>query len=174
MKYLAIIIINKWDLLRDKEGARREYATHVRSQLKFLDFVPVEYVSSKTGYKVDTLLKLILQVFAERAYRFTTHQLMEIIKSLPLQHSTPSKGKRKLKLKFAVQAKGYPPTFAVFVNDENLVHFSYERYLENAIRERHKFLGTPLKFIWKKNQGTPKVDRKRKNFNKKTNDSKEK
>lgn len=133
-----------------------------------MNYVPVVFTSATTGYKVKELMDLVLEVFAERSFRFKTRELMDIIKALPAQHGTPGRGKKKLKLKFAVQADMYPPSFTLFVNDPNLVHFSYERYLENALRERHKFVGTPIRFLWRQNVGNKKMEAsERKEYRKK-------
>jgi GTP-binding protein len=157
----VIVAVNKWDLLTDKPTAKAEYSTHIRHQLKFLDYVPIEFISAKSGYKVKDLMDKVVEVFTQRSKRLSTSQLMDIVKTISIQH-TPGKGKKKLKVKFATQAAGYPPTFTFFVNDTELVHFSFERYLENSIRLRYPFLGTPLRLIFRKNEGKERIPKKRK------------
>ena len=90
--------MNKWDLCRDKVGAKEEYISHVRQKLSFLDFVPVEFSSAKTGYHVNDIMDLAIKVFKERSFRFTTQQLNELLQGILLQHKPPIKGKLKKKL----------------------------------------------------------------------------
>lgn len=148
----VILSVNKWDLLRDKPQASKNYMDHIRARLKFLDYVPVIFTSAKTGYLVESMMDLAVQIFKEREFRFSTNRLNEIVKDAVFKHPPPSRGGKGLKIKFVTQAISYPPTFVFWVNDESLVHFSYERYLENAIREQHKFLGTPLRFVFRSSQ----------------------
>jgi GTP-binding protein len=85
-------VVNKWDLLREKQGAKGEYTQHVRRELQFLDYVPVEFSSAKTGYHVNDIMDSAIKVFKERAHRFTTAQLNELLKSIKAQHKPPSSG----------------------------------------------------------------------------------
>lgn len=146
---LAILAINKWDLLREKPHAARDYDQHIRTKLHFMSWAPITFLSAKTGYLVESMMDMAVQVFKEREYRFTTQYLNELIRDAVFKHPPPSRAGKYLKIKFATQADSYPPTFVFWINDESLVHFSYERYLENCIREKHKFLGTPLRFVFK-------------------------
>ncbi len=148
--------MNKWDLLTKKPNAEEEYLKHVQFQLKFMSWVPVIFGSVKTGYNIDGILSRVVNIFYERSARFTTNELNEVIRRASLRHKA-GEGKRKLSVKFASQADLYPPTFVFFVNDENLVHFSYKRFLENCLREFHSFEGTPVRLVFRKNEGKEKM-----------------
>ena len=126
-----------------------EYTQKVRSQLKFLDYVPVLFVSAKTRKRVNQILPTALKVHEQRSLRVGTSELNKIVQDAVMRHAPPSKAGKRLKFLYASQVAVDPPTFVFFVNDQNLVHFSYERYLENAIRERYQFLGTPLRLSFR-------------------------
>ncbi len=87
--------VNKWDLLRETQGAKYDYTKHMRAQLGFLDYVPVEFSSAKTGYHIEDIMDLSVKVFKERGHRFTTAQLNDLLKSIKAQHNPPSSGKRR-------------------------------------------------------------------------------
>jgi GTP-binding protein len=114
-----------------------------------MDYVPVLLISALTGQRVDQVLSTALEVEAERHERLSTHQLNQLIQDAMYRHSPPSIRGRRLRVYFATQAEGAPPTFVLFVNDPKLIHFGYERYLENRIREIHPFTGTPIKFLFR-------------------------
>jgi GTP-binding protein len=117
--------------------------------LKFLDYVPVLFISAKTGQRVQKALPLALQVQEERLRRIPTGELNRLLREAVTKN--PPKGGQRHRLKFfyVTQAGVDPPTFVFFVNDRMLVHFSYERYLENTLRERYGFLGTPLRLVFR-------------------------
>jgi len=145
----AVVIVNKWDAIEKDSYTMQAYTEHVRHELKFLDYVPVLFISALTGQRVDQVIPTALQVYAEREARLTTNQINKIIQDAVFRHSPPAIRGRRLKVYFATQAEGSPPTFVLFVNDPKLVHFGYERYLENRIREAHPFIGTPIKLLFK-------------------------
>jgi GTP-binding protein len=126
-----------------------EYTAHVRHELKFLDYVPVLFISALTGQRVRNVIPTALQVEAERHARLTTHELNKLVQDAVYSHSPPSVGGRRLRIYFAAQGKGSPPAFLFFVNDPKLVHFGYERYLENRIREAYPFSGTPIRLVFR-------------------------
>jgi GTP-binding protein len=146
--FAVIIVVNKWDLLRRTTSAKTEYENHIREQLRFMDYVPIEFISATTGYRVSKLMDLALHVYTERAFRFKTRQIMDIIRVASARHLPPSKRGRYLKIKYVTQANLFPPTFIFWINDLALMHFTYERYLENLIREHHAYVGTPLRLIF--------------------------
>jgi GTPase len=145
----VIVIVNKWDLIEKDTQTIVEFTDRVRSELKFLDYVPVMFISAKTRKRVNTVLPMTLKVREQRFQRIGTSELNQIVQDAVSKHAPPSKAGKRLKFLYATQVSVDPPTFVFFVNDLRLVHFSYERYLENQLRERYEFLGTPLKLYFR-------------------------
>ena len=145
----VVIVVNKWDLLRATHPIP-EYAAYVRGQLHFIDYAPVLFISAKTGWQVEQVLPTALRVREERMTRISTGELNRLMEEVLARHAPPSKAGKRLKFYYATQAGINPPTFVFFVNDPDLVHFSYQRYLENRLRERYGFLGTPLRLIFRR------------------------
>lgn len=145
-----VVVVNKWDLIRKDAHTKETYTQHVRASLRFLDYVPILFISALTGQGVGQVLPTALRVREERLVRIPTAELNRIIQDAVARHAPPSKAGKRLKIYYATQASVDPPTFVFFVNDPKLVHFSYERYLENQIREHYGFLGTPLKLSFRK------------------------
>ncbi|MBN1641578.1 MAG: ribosome biogenesis GTPase Der [Anaerolineae bacterium] len=145
----VVVIVNKWDAIEKDTHTMAAYTAHVRSALKFLDYVPVLYLSALTGQRVNQVIPTALEVEAARHQRLTTHQLNNLVQDAMYRHSPPSIRGRRLRVYFATQAEGAPPAFVLFVNDPKLVHFGYERYLENQIREIVPFPGTPIKIMFR-------------------------
>ncbi|MFN2156255.1 MAG: ribosome biogenesis GTPase Der [Anaerolineae bacterium] len=145
----AVVLVNKWDAVEKDAHTMEAYTEHMRHELRFMDYVPVLFISALTGQRVDQVLSTALEVEAERHERLSTHQLNQLIQDAMYRHSPPSIRGRRLRVYFATQAEGAPPTFVLFVNDPKLIHFGYERYLENRIREIHPFTGTPIKFLFR-------------------------
>ncbi len=145
----VIVVVNKWDLIEKDAHTMTEFTRRIRSELKFLDYVPVLFISAKTGKRVDQVLPMALKVYQQRFERIGTSELNLIVQEAVVRHAPPSKAGKRLKFFFASQVGIAPPTFVFFVNDERLVHFTYVRYLENCLRERYGFLGTPLRLIFR-------------------------
>ena len=143
----AVIIINKRDLVDNLK--KEELSRFVRGRLKFFNHAPIVYTSAKTGEGIKDMLPAALEVASERRKRITTSELNSEVNQAMARHVPLSKGGRMLKFLFATQAEVNPPTFVFFVNDPNLIHFSYQRFLENVLRRRFGFDGTPLKFVFK-------------------------
>ncbi len=152
-----ILVVNKWDLIEKDSDTMEAYTQQIRASLQFLDYVPVLYISALTGQRVHKILPLAFQVYQERMQRIPTGELNRLVEEAMARHSPPHKAGKQLRLYYATQAGVNPPTFVFFVNDPELVHFSYERYLENQIRMRHSYLGTPLKLIFRRR--TKEVER---------------
>ncbi|HID64806.1 MAG TPA: ribosome biogenesis GTPase Der [Anaerolineae bacterium] len=146
----VVVVVNKWDLVEKDTYTMIEYTRRIRAGLKFLDYVPVLFISALTGQRVNKVLPTALRVQEERLIRIPTSELNRIMMEAVARHSPPSKGGKRLKFYYATQAAVDPPTFIFFVNDTRLVHFSYERYIENRLRERYGFEGTPLRLIFRK------------------------
>jgi GTP-binding protein len=144
-----VVVVNKWDLIEKDTYTMDAYTKQVRADLQFLDYVPVLYISALTGQRVHKVLPLVAQVYQERQVRIPTGELNRLVEDATIRHSPPHKAGKRLKFLYATQAGVDPPTFVFFVNDTRLVHFSYERYLENQIRRRYGYLGTPLKLVFR-------------------------
>ena len=148
----VIVAVNKWDLIEKDTHTMHEFTQRIRAELKFLDYVPLVFISAKTGQRVHRVLALALQVHEERLMQLPTARLNQIIQQAQDQHPAPSRSGRQLKIYYATQVRSDPPTFMLYVNDPKSAHFSYMRYLENRLREYHPFLGTPLRLVLKKRE----------------------
>jgi len=140
----VVVVVNKWDAIEKDSHTMVLYTQMVRSQLRFMDYVPVLYISALTGQRVNQVLPMALEVHEARFERIPTSELNRLVRDAVARHAPPSKAGKRLRIYYATQAAVDPPVFVLFVNDPRLVHFSYERYLENAIRELYPFPGTPL------------------------------
>ena len=142
-----VLVANKWDLVEDQNIA--EWNRHIRNQLKFMSYAPVVYTSAKFGQGTDKVMPQICEVYQERHKRLTTAVVNNVVQQAVAAHHPPRVGKRQLKILYVTQAEVNPPTFVFFVNDPKLVHFSYQRYLENKLRQVFGFVGTPLRLVFK-------------------------
>jgi GTP-binding protein len=142
-----VIIVNKWDLVDNKDMTGWE--KFIRSVIKFMPYAPIIYTSAKTGYGVKKVMPQAYKVYKERLKRFPTAKVNSVVQEAAAAHNIPRKGKKRMKLFYATQAEVNPPTFVFFVNDSKLVHFSYQRYLENKLRQSFGFEGTPLRLVFK-------------------------
>lgn len=145
----VVVLINKWDLVDKDSHTMVEYTGWVRHALRFLDYVPVLFISALTGQRVKQVLSIALEVREARSHRIPTSELNRIVQDATAYHAPPSKRGKRLKIYYASQPEVDPPTFVFHVNDPKLVHFSYERYLENRIRQAHAFTGTPLRLLFR-------------------------
>ena len=143
----GVLVVNKWDLVADKNII--EWNKYIRSQLKFMSYAPVIYSSAKLGQGVDRIMPQVCQVYQERLKRLATAEVNSIVQQAVAAHNPPRVGSRRLKILYATQAEVNPPTFVFFVNDAKLMHFSYQRYLENKLRQAFGFTGTPLRLVFK-------------------------
>lgn len=143
----SVIAVNKWDLIDKDGGTMNEYVKRLEEKLKFMDYFMPAFVSAKTGKRADSLLELAETAHANSSRRITTGLLNEVIREAVLQNEPASPGGRRLKILYATQASANPPVFVIFVNDAKLMHFSYERYLENAVRRAFDFKGTPVRLV---------------------------
>jgi GTP-binding protein len=127
-----------------------EHANEIRERLNFMDYVPIEFVSALKRQRIDRLLPTALEVAAERVFRVATGELNRLLRDAMAAFPAPSSKGKPLRFLFATQAEIAPPTFVLFVNDPELIHFSYERFLENRIREVHPFKGTPIRLQFRR------------------------
>ena len=148
----VVVVVNKWDAIPKDNTTMNIFTQRVRHELNFLPYVPVLFISAKTGQRVDQVLPMALRVQEERLVRLSTSQLNQILHKAQEQHPSPSHAGRQLKMYYATQVRNDPPTFLIYVNDPRLAHFSYLRYLENRIRETYGFLGTPMRIVLRARQ----------------------
>ena len=148
----AMIVINKWDAVEKDTGTLEKYTKEVREKLKFMSYAPVVFISALTGQRVDRILKMVKSVYEQASRRVTTGLLNDILSDAQNALQPPATSGRRLRIYYATQQSVMPPTFVFFVNDESLMHFSYERYLENHFRKAFGFEGTPLRFILRERQ----------------------
>lgn len=141
----VVVVVNKWDLVPKDSTTMDTYRDHVRSQLKFIPYAPILFVSALTRQRIAQPLETATRVHRQRYQRIPTSELNDIVQESIARHHPPSKAGKRLTFYYATQPTVDPPTLVFFVNDKRLVHFSYQRYLENRIRERWGFEGTPLR-----------------------------
>lgn len=145
----AVILINKWDAVEKDTFTIEYYKEHIRRELNFLDYVPVLFISAKTGQRVDNVIPTALSVQLERMRKVETGKLNRILLNAQDIHAPTSKTGRILRIYYGTQVRSDPPTFMLFVNDPKLAHFSYLRFLENQIRKEFPFTGTPIRLVLK-------------------------
>jgi GTP-binding protein len=148
-KSLAILV-NKWDALEKDNDTFNDYTRHVKEQFHFLDYAPLLFISAVSGQRVDQILPLAMKINDQRHMRVPTSDLNELLREAVREHPpTATKKGAHLRLFFATQPQVAPPVFLFFTNDAELVHWGYGRYLENTLRERYGFLGTPLTVVFR-------------------------
>jgi GTP-binding protein len=141
------ILVNKWDLAENKNKA--EYDKYFNDRLKFVPYAPILYISAKTGLGVNKIMPLTLQISQERSMRLPDAEVNDLIKDAVSSHNLPRAGKKVLTVYSVSQTGINPPTFRFTVNDSKLIHFSYQRFLENKLREIYNFRGTPIRLVFK-------------------------
>jgi len=143
----VVIVVNKWDAIEKETGTYERYQKEVLNDLKFMDYAPVLFLSAKTGQRVHTVLDMVDQVWAQASKRIPTGVLNDVLNDATSDLQPPATNGRRLKIYYVTQHGTCPPTFIFFVNDETLMHFAYERYLENYFRKTFDFTGTPIRFV---------------------------
>ncbi|NLW11697.1 MAG: ribosome biogenesis GTPase Der [Clostridiaceae bacterium] len=143
----CILAVNKWDLVDKETGTLEEYQKQVRDRFGFMQYAPIVFISALTGQRVHKLLGLVNQVYEQGGRRLTTGMLNDLISEAVAMVPTPQDKGKHLKIYYATQVAVRPPQFVLFVNDTKLMHFSYERYLENQFRKNFGFVGTPIWFM---------------------------
>ena len=147
-----VLAVNKWDVIENKDEEMKKWTKLIKSDMAFISYVPIVFLSAKTKRRIHTLIPEILKVYENSKRETKTNVLNDVIREAYELNLPPSYKGRRLKIYFSVQASTCPPTFNIQVNSKGLVHFSYERYLENKIRESFDFEGTPI-IINFKNKG---------------------
>lgn len=148
----AVIIVNKWDIVEKDDKTIDRYKSEIRNKLSFMDYSPILFISALTGQRVNKVLELVNYVSNNHAMRISTGMLNDVINEAVLMNQPALSGGRRFKIYYATQVSIKPPTFALFVNEPSLMHFSYQRYLENQIRKAFSFEGTPLRFVLRKRE----------------------
>ncbi len=142
-----IIVVNKWDAVEKETGTLEKYKKDIYNKLSYAQYAPVIFISAKTGQRVDKLFEMINNVADQNAMRVSTSVLNEVINEAVAVVQPPSDKGKRLKVLYGTQASTKPPTFVIFVNNKELFHFSYERYLVNCIRNNFGLEGTPVRII---------------------------
>ncbi|PLR86129.1 ribosome biogenesis GTPase Der [Bacillus canaveralius] len=143
----VVIVVNKWDVVEKDEKTMKVFEQKIRDHFLFLDYAPIVFLSAKTKKRIHTLIPMINMASENHSLRVDTSVLNDIIMDAVAMNPTPTDKGRRLKIYYTTQVSVKPPTFVVFVNDPELLHFSYERFLENRIRDAFGFEGTPIKIF---------------------------
>jgi GTP-binding protein len=143
----VILLVNKWDLAVGL--TKTECSKYLKNKFKFVAYAPLMYISAKLGQGISRVIPQAYQIYQERLKRIPTAEVNSVVQQAIAAHSPPRSGKKQLKFLYATQAEVNPPTFVFFVNDSRLMHFSYQRYLENKLRQSFGFAGTPLRLVFK-------------------------
>ena len=147
-----IIVVNKWDLIEKDQYTMDKWIKDIKEDFKFIDYAPIIFVSSKTKQRVSNIIPTALEIYQKINKRISTSMINDcIIDAMLLNEPKEYKGVQ-LRVYYTSQVAVNPPTFVLFVNDTECIHFSYERYLENKIRESFDFSGTPIKLIFRKRE----------------------
>jgi len=146
----VVVLVNKWDLIEKDSFTMNTYTEQIRTALNFMAYVPVVFISAKTGQRIHQVLPTALRVQEERLRRIPTGEMNRLLQRALSAHPPPTSKGKILNILFASQVRTDPPTFLFHVNDPSLVHFTYERFLENRIRDQYGFLGTPIRLSFRK------------------------
>jgi len=150
----VVVVVNKWDAIEKDTYTMLEYTKTIQQGLNFMSYVPILFISAKSGQRVDQVLPMALKVQEERLVRLNTGQVNKVIQAAQDAHAATSKSGHSLRIYYGTQVRSDPPTFILHVNDPKLAHFSYIRYLENQIRKHYPFSGTPIKIVLKPRSST--------------------
>ena len=142
-----ILAINKWDIVDKDDKTIYEFTKKIKEEFSYMDYAETVFISAKTGKRVEEIFEKIDIIRQNQTLRIQTGVLNEVLLNAISINDTPQDKGKRLKIFYVTQAEVCPPTFILFVNDKELMHFSYLRYLENKFREAFNFTGTPIKFI---------------------------
>ena len=143
----TIVVVNKWDAVEKDNDSVKRFTEKIRIALAFMPYAPIVFVSAKTGQRVNNLYKMINDVYAAANFRVPTGMLNDLLADAMARHQPPSDKGKRLRIYYMTQVRSAPPTFVVFCNSAELFHFSYQRYLENCLRETFTFQGTPIRLM---------------------------
>ena len=151
-------MVNKWDAIEKDNSTVKAFTDRIRESLAYMPYAPITFVSAKTGQRIDGLYDLILSVYEQSHLRITTGALNDVLGDAMLRVQPPTDRGRRLKIYYMTQTQVAPPTFVLFCNVAELFHFSYQRYIENCLRETYGFKGTPIKMIIKQKGDDPEIN----------------
>ena len=154
----SIIVVNKWDSIEKDNGTVKAFTDKIRTSLSYMPYAPIAFVSAMTGQRVDGLYDLIETVYHQTNLRISTGALNDVLGDAILRVQPPSDRGRRLKIYYMTQIRVAPPTFVLFCNEAELFHFSYQRYIENCLRETYGFKGTPIKLIIRQKGDDPEIN----------------
>jgi GTP-binding protein len=143
----SIIVVNKWDLIEKDNSTTNEFTNKIRTALAYMPYAPLLFGSAKTGQRVQKLFEQIVYGHNQACTRITTGMLNDMLNDATTRVQPPSDKGRRLKIYYMTQIGVQPPTFVIFCNDIRLFHYSYQRYIENQLREVFGYMGTPIKLI---------------------------
>ncbi len=143
----SIIVVNKWDLIDKDNSTVNDFTAKIRNSLSYMQYAPIVFVSALTGQRVGKLFEQICYVYNQSKTRISTGMLNDLLNDVQAKHQPPSDKGRRLKIYYMTQPSVSPPTFVIFCNNEELFHFSYQRYIENCIRETFGYVGTPIRIV---------------------------
>ena len=143
----CIIAVNKWDAIEKTDKTMSNYRKKLENDFSFMSYVPIIFISAKTGQRIENLFEMITVVSNANAMRISTGVLNDVLAEAIIRVQPPTDKGKRLKIFYVTQVSVKPPTFVFFVNSAQLFHFSYQRYLENRIRETFSLQGTPIRFI---------------------------
>ena len=143
----CIIAVNKWDAVEKDGNTMKEFRDKLAVDFSFMTYAPIMFISAKTGQRIDKLYEMIVYVHSQNSMRISTGKLNEVLSVATARVQPPTDKGKRLKIYYMTQASTRPPTFVFFVNNKELFHFSYQRYLENQIRDIFGLDGTPIRFI---------------------------
>ena len=143
----SVIVMNKWDLIEKDTHTINKFESKLKEDLKFMDYFKSVYISAKTGQRAEKILSMVDEVYAHAHYRIPTGILNDVISDAVRANEPPSYNGRRLKVFYSSQVSVAPPVIVLFVNSTDLLHFSYERFLENTLRKSFDFSGTPVKIV---------------------------
>jgi GTP-binding protein len=145
----TVVLVNKWDAITKDTYTMDQFTNQIQKDLNFMSYVPILYISAKTGQRIEQVMPLALRVQEERLARLTTSQLNRILQAAQDAHAPSSRSGRSLRIYYGTQVRNDPPTFLLYVNDPALAHFTYVRYLENQLRKEYSYIGTPIRLVMK-------------------------
>lgn len=154
----AIILVNKWDTVEKDNGSVKKFTDDIRDALSYMPYAPILFISAKTGQRVDKIFEHINYVHNQATMRISTGMLNDVLTDAVSRVQPPTDKGRRLKIYYMTQISVAPPTFVIFCNDAELFHFSYQRYIENKLREVFGFSGTPIRLVIRQKGDTPYME----------------
>jgi len=146
----CVVVVNKWDAIEKDDHTMAAFTEKIRAEFAYLSWAPVVYVSAKTHQRVDTILPVVDRVCENASRRIPTNILNEVIADTQITNPAPARNGKRFRVYYATQVSAQPPSFVLSCNDPKLMHFSYQRFLENSLRQAFDFEGTPIRIIVRK------------------------